>query len=67
MPTVLLDETAIIGQAFAVIGLFCLLAYFGGVVLVWNAPKSIVRTLCLVIVGIVTLLAVSVGYAWFGY
>jgi hypothetical protein len=66
MTTMLLDETAIIGQAFAVIGLFCLVAYLGVVVLVWNAPKGIIRTLCLVIVGIVTLLAMSLGYAWFG-
>jgi hypothetical protein len=66
MTAVLLDETAIIGQAFAVIGLFCLVAYLGVVVLVWNAPKGIIHTVCLVIVGMIALLAGSVGYAWFG-
>lgn len=66
MTSLLLDETAIIGQAFAIIGLFWLLVYG---VMVWGVlryRKGIIRTLMLVVLGIFTLVAVTLGYHWFG-
>jgi hypothetical protein len=66
MASLLLDETAIIGQAFAIIGLFCLLVYVVIVVGVLRYRKGIIRTLMLVVLGIFTLFVVSLGYAWFG-
>ncbi|MGI4734414.1 MAG: hypothetical protein ACRYG7_04465 [Janthinobacterium lividum] len=66
MDPLLLDETAIIGQAFAIIGLFWLLVY---VVVVWGVlryRKGIIRTLMLVVLGTFTLFAMSLGYIWFG-
>lgn len=66
MPPLLLNETAVIGQAFALIGLFGLLAY---AVVVWGVlryRKGIFRTLMLAVLGIFTLFAVSLGYHLFG-
>jgi hypothetical protein len=66
MDPLLLDETAIIGQAFAIIGLSWLLVY---VVVVWGVlryRKGIIRTLMLVVLGTFTLFAMSLGYIWFG-
>lgn len=66
MLALLLDETAIIGQAFGLIGLLSFLAYAGLVWFLWTSPKGIVRTVGLGVLGLLLLLALWLGSAWFG-
>ena len=65
MLTLLLDETAIIGQAFGLIGLLGFLAYVGVTWFLWTSPKGIIRTLGFIVLVIFTLLALWLGSAWF--
>jgi cbb3-type cytochrome oxidase subunit 3 len=66
MLTLLLDETAIIGQAFGLMALLGFLVYVGVVWFLWTSPKGIIRTLGLTVLGIFTLLGLWLGFAWFG-